>query len=377
MGGSLDGPYFYTVSKEEVQAYERKLESAKISIKNTITDTNKKGLKGLDTLLSAFSRLSGSDFTVAGEEYLRKEMKNLDYKLKDVEDLAGDERAYQDTTGTYDLGIFISAAINNVVKPGEKVYIKSPRPIDNLFYGLRNAEGHVNAAGRSLGEGIVNSKIFAKTAGYEAGREMINSEMHIYKAVFRLGFDSIGSKIYVYDAGDFLGQGAKGCKIFAKKAGTGAGNSIKNSKLYIDKAGKWLADYAKNSEIHFGEAGEEALKEIKNCNVYGKKAGADFGKYAFKSKIYVDELGNNVGMGMEHPELHFKKLNGKLGWWYSEDALSHNKVYKGKLPYILPNIKHGLEFMGYKTKELLEKLNLEPRVNWAQFLFYLGPANKK
>ena len=372
MGGSLDGPYFYTVSKEEVQAYERKLESAKISIKNTITDTNKKGLKGLDTLLSAFSRLSGSDFTVAGEEYLRKEMKNLDYKLKDVEDLAGDERAYQDTTRTYDLGIFISAAINNVIKPGEKVYINSPRPIDNLFYGLRNAEGHVNTAGDNLGEGIVNSKIFAKTAGYEAGKEMINSEMHIYKAGSGLGSDSIGSTIYVHDAGGFLGQGVKGCKIFAKKAGIGAGNSIKDSKLYTDKAGDWLADYSENSEIHFGEAGDESAKEIRNCNVYGKKAGYNFGEDAYKSKIYVDELGNNAGLGMKYSELHFKKLNGKLGWWYTDLALSHNKVYKGNLLYILPNIKHGLEFTGYKTKELLEKLKPKPKVNWAELLFYLG-----
>ena len=372
MGGSVEGPNFCTVSQEEVQAYERKVEGYKSHIKNTIQFTNKKGLKGLDALLYAFSKLSGTDFTIVGEEYLHGEMKGLDYKLKDVEDLAGDERVYNNIDKTDGFGIFISAAINNVIKPGEKVYINSPRPIDKLFYGLRNAEGHVNTAGDNLGEGIVNSKIFAKTAGYEAGREMVNSEMHIYKAVFRLGFDSIGSKIYVYDAGDFLGQGAKSCKIFAKKAGTGAGNSIKNSKLYVDKAGKWLADYAKNSEIHFGEAGEEALNEIKNCNVYGKKAEADLGKYAFKSKIYVDELGNNAGMGMEHSEIHFKKLNGKLGWWYTDLALSHNKVYKGKLPYILPNIKHGLEFTGYKTKELLEKLKPEPEVNWAELLFYLG-----
>ncbi len=66
------------------------------------------------------------------------------------------------------------------------------------------------------------------------------------------------------------------------------------------------------------------------------------------------------------------KINGKLGWWYSEDALSHNKVYKGNLLYILPNIKHGLEFTGYETIELLKKLKPKPKVNWAELLFYLG-----
>ncbi len=356
MGGSVEGPNFCTVSQEEVQAYERKVEGYKSHIKNTIQFTNKKGLKGLDALLYAFSKLSGTDFTIVGEEYLHGEMKGLDYKLKDVEDLAGDERVYNNIDKTDGFGIFISAAINNVIKPGEKVYINSPRPIDKLFYGLKNAEGHVNVAGNNLGERIVNSKIFAKTAGYEAGKEMIKSEMHIYKAGEGLGRDSVGSTIYVHDVGDFLGQDADHSIIFAKKAGIGAGNSIKDSKLYVDKTEKWLADYAENSEIHFGEAGDESAKEIRNCNIYGKKAGYNFGEDAYKSKIYVDELGNNAGLGMEYSELHFKKLNGKLGWWYIDLALPHNKVYKGESRYILPNIKHGLEFTGYATKELLKKL---------------------
>ena len=74
--------------------HERKVEGYKSHIKNTIQFTNKKGLKGLDALLYAFSKLSGTDFTAVGEEYLHGEMKGLDYKLKDVEDLAGDERVY-------------------------------------------------------------------------------------------------------------------------------------------------------------------------------------------------------------------------------------------------------------------------------------------
>ena len=372
MGGSEDGPYFYPVSQEEVQAYERVVEGYKSHIKNTIQFTNKKGLKGLDALLYAFSKLSGTDFTAVGEEYLHGEMKGLDYKLKDVEDLAGDERVYNNIDKTDGLGIFISAAINNVIKPREKVYINSPRPIDKLLYGLRDAEGHVNVAGNNLGEGIVNSKIFAKTAGYEAGKEMIKSEMHIYKADEGLGRDSVGSTIYVHDAGDFLGQGADHSTIFAKKAGLGAGNSMKKSKLYVDKAEEWLADYAENSEIHFGEADEKALKQIRNCKVYGKKAGDDFGEDAFRSKIYVDELGNNACDGMQDSELHFKQLNGKLGWWYIDLALPHNKVYKGESRYILPNIKHSLEFTGYETIELLKKLKPKRKDNWAEFLFYLG-----
>ncbi len=366
-------------------AYERELDSTKIAIKNIINDTNKKGLKGLDALLSTFSRISGTGFNIVGEEYLREEMKGLDYKLKAVEDLASDQRVYKNIDKTKELGIFISAAINNVVKPGEKIYINSPKPIDYLFLRLKDAEGHVNIAGSELGSeaenskiyaekagnfagtemrgcefhvniagdylgsGTINSKIFTKTAGYKTGRGMIGSEMHIYKAGEDLGINAIGSKIYVYEAGNFLGQNTKGCKIFAKKAG------------------KWLANYAKNGEIHFGEAGEESLRNINHCNVYGKKAGDNFGEDAYKSKIYVDELGNNACYRMQDSELHFKKINGKLGRWYDNKALSHNKVYKGESRYILPNVKHGLEFtklVGYTLILLPVALPVAAYVRW-------------
>lgn len=76
----------------------------------------------------------------------------MDYKLKDVEDVAKDKRLYNGIKETSALGIVLSAAINNVIKPGEKVHIKSIKPIDNLFYNLSNAEGYVNIAGYGLGK---------------------------------------------------------------------------------------------------------------------------------------------------------------------------------------------------------------------------------
>ena len=66
---------------------------------------------------------------------------------------------------------------------------------------------------------------------------------------------------------------------------------------------------------------------------------------------------------MKYSELHFKKLNGKLGWWYTDLALSHNKVYKGESRYILPNIKHGLEFTGYETIELIKESDQKQLLN--------------
>ena len=278
-------------SEEDIE-----FKNAKNYVKGSINDANKKGLNGLDALLTVISDLSKSILSIyAGEEYIREEMKNLNYKLKDVEDVAKDKSLYNCINKPGALGVSISAAINNVIKPGEKIYIDSPKPIDNLFYNLKDAEGHVNVAGDYLGKNAINST------------------------------------------------------IYAKKTGNNAGNGAYHSMLYIDKAGNMFAYSAKRSEIHFGEVGDGAAKYMSGCNVYGRKAGKDFGENAFKSNMYVDELGNNPGLGMQYSELHFKKLDGKLGSW-DVDVKANNKVYKNGLPYILPNIKHAAKVMTYWTK---------------------------
>ncbi|MCW1294500.1 MAG: hypothetical protein QXD02_01605 [Candidatus Parvarchaeum sp.] len=378
MGASLDD---YTISREEELAQERKLADSKNYIKDTAEDINKKGMKGLEALLSVFSDLSKSNAPmIAGEEYLRGEMKNLDYKLKDVEDVVRDERLYKGIETTESLGIAISAAINNVIKPGEKVHIKSPKPIDNLFYNLKDAEGHVDIAGDYLGKHAVNSKIFAKNAGHSAGEEVVNSELHIYEVSNALGENSKNSKIYVNKARDWLGNNSKGNLIFARETGNYTGSRIEDTKLYVDKAGDDFACYAINSEIHFNEVGDGAAERISHCNVYGRKAGKEFGVEAGSSKMYVDELGDNACQWMENSKLYFKKLDGKLGSWYI-DVNVHNKVYKNGSRYILPNIKHEAEVMNYKIKDYLKRIKdrfePEPEPSWALLLFYLGGNSKK
>jgi hypothetical protein len=378
MGASLGD---YTISREEELARKRELAGAKTYVKRTIENANEKKLRGLDALLLVISNLSKSDAPIiAGEGYVRGEMKNLDYKLKDVEDAANNEKIYDGINETSALGISLSAAINNVIKPREKVHIKSPKPIDNLFYNLKDAEGHVDIAGDYLGENAVNSKIFAKNAGRSAGEKVVNSELHVYKAGNALGDESKNSKIYVNKAKDWLGNNSKGNLIFAREAGYGAGIRIEDTKLYVDKAGDGFACYAINSEIHFNEVGDGAAERISHCNIYGRKAGKEFGVEAGSSKMYVDELGGNACQWMENSKLYFKKLDGKLGSWYI-DVNVHNKVYKNGSRYILPNIKHEAEVMNYKIKDYLKKIKdrfePEPEPSWALLLFYLGGNWKK
>ena len=325
--------------------------------------------KGLEALLSGFSDFAGPDFDAYFDyEDLCKEMKKLDYTLKDVEDFASNPKVYvnyEKMKPSDRLGMFISAAINNVIKDGEKVHINSPRPINHLFYKLTNAEGHVNIAGSYLGADALQSKIYAKKAGESAGRDMTDSEMHVYEAGDLLGYYSMGSKIFAKQAGKDLGRNSKRNEIHVGEAGGYAANSIKDSKIYIGKAGNYCAIYAERSEIHVGEAGNGAGEKMRDCNFYGRKAGDDFACEAFKSKTYVDEVGDDAGKWMSFSELHVNKL-GKIGDWPVEHN-PHNKVYFGKIPYILPNIKNEVNRIAYKTEQAWKRLTY--RSSYAVVLF--------
>ena len=261
-------------------------------------------------------------------------------------------------------GALLSAAINNVIKPGEKVYIKSPKPIDNLFYNLKDAEAHVDIAGDYLGENAVNSRIFAREVGDYAGYKMKNSEINISgMAGSDLGRESRNSKINVYEAGNYLGISSTESKIMAKKAGNYAGLRIGASTLIIDEARDNFAQFARDSEIHFNEVGYHAAYEISRCSVYGKKAGEGFGAGAFKSKMYIDELGDNPFYEARESEINFKKINGKLGNVYSYHEYddqpgtdipscfgpfsSNNKIYK-----------KGFAYLPYKIKAPIIKLGI-------------------
>ncbi len=356
-----------SLAAEEFLEHKRALDHAKNYVKNSVNGVNKKGLKGLEALLSVLSDLSKYAYLdKMDERYIREEMKNLDYKLKDVEDFASDERIYDNSNQTDTLGIFISAAINNVIKRGEKVHINSSKPINNLFYRLKSAEGHVNIAGDYLGKNAINSTIYAKKAGNNAGEETVNSEMHIYASGNYLGNKNFASRIYVYEAGDYLGNASFMSMIYAKKAGDNAGNGAYHSMLHIGKAGNMFAYSARGSEIHFDEVKNNAANKIKECNVHGRKAGEHFGEDASKSKMHVDKIEGETGRHMNASKLYVKRIKGKIGHWrtkYEAIYLSGcynnisaeswdlpSKVYIRGVPYVLPNILYKLNELRYKIR---------------------------
>lgn len=205
--------------------------------------------QNLETLVSEFSNIMAEEFDDGGKIYYEMApayyehiYKNIsgDYNLSDIEIFAKGTDAYEeieDVNKNSNLGLFISAAINKVIKPGERVYIDSDISIDYLLYGFKGAEAYVRRAGNLLGLGAEKSKVYADEAGFAAGESIKASEFNIGKA------------------GTFLGNGAENSSIYAKEAGDCPGFDMTNSKLFIYKliGNLPVGCFLGNNKIYLGE----------------------------------------------------------------------------------------------------------------------------
>lgn len=253
---------------EWVDAMFYGLNNSKNNIQRSFEKVNKSGSKGLEALLSSFHSLSDTESKsilrlfdqggyfeeiVPGHEalinagnrgiivnFLTEGLEKLDYTLKDVESFVQSEEVYKDDSTKF-LGIFTSAAIRAVAKPGDTVRIKSLKPIDYLFTWVKKINAYVDVAGDNLAEFAYGSKIHANVAGYYAG------------------------------------------------------HGIKKSKLYIQNAGDGLALSARDSEINFDKAGEYAINNAHNCIIKGKTAGKYLGDNMENSKLYIEKINGNLG----------------------------------------------------------------------------------
>ncbi|MCL4375946.1 hypothetical protein M1558_00425 [Candidatus Parvarchaeota archaeon] len=244
--------------------------------------------------------------------YIDKNIVSGEYTIADIENFVKDRRLYkeyaqfkpvlgfEDYQATYYhrnllLGLYLSAAINRVIKKGETVHINSKIILNSLFYRLKDAEGYVDKAGYKLGCHAENSKIYAKEAKGFAGAHMKNSELHVDRCGDKVGFLSENSKIY------------------AKEARRNAGWFVKNSELYLGKTAEMLGYSAINSKFYvksyFGHGGSEYFVTMNHAG------------HAMKnSSLYIEDLDggicypaikyNNIYIGKEFFEKH--KIRGPL-----------------------------------------------------------------
>lgn len=131
--------------------------------------------KGLESILADFYRLTGKQSEKLysnniGEvakyyEYLYQNL-NSNYSLSDIEKFSGRlelDTMLEDEENSSKIGLFISAALNKVIRNGEKVSISARKPINYLCYKLKDAEAYLDIAGDLVGCYSENSKIHIKT----------------------------------------------------------------------------------------------------------------------------------------------------------------------------------------------------------------------
>lgn len=209
-------------------------------------DVNKDGLESLLSVFSMTAKGKSQHISVGGYIPLHKQMEranqyydyvyktlDVDYTLSDIELFSKQDIKINSREKATRLGLFISAAINKVIKSGEKVNIYTKTPLNCLFYRLEDATAYTNKAGALFGAYAKRSDIRANEVGSLAGFSTEDLKLNVENAGELLSALALNCITNVGTAGDFLGLMARQCKIYADKAGYGAGVYTINSEVCV------------------------------------------------------------------------------------------------------------------------------------------------
>lgn len=226
--------------------------------------------KGLESILTDFYRLTGKQSEKlysndAGEvakyyEYLYENL-NSNYSLSDIEKFSGRielDTMLEDEENNSKIGLFISAALNKVIRNREKVSISARKPINYLCYKLKDAEAYLDIAGDLVGCYSENSKIHIKklTATNKkiinyAPSEVIPAGMGFLLLTgivlyhLSLGYGRKNTEIYL-DGTDFLKR-----DDLIYKEGEPLLNSYRNAEYKLDI--DWNLDRKKGNKVFLYE----------------------------------------------------------------------------------------------------------------------------
>ncbi len=140
----------------------------------------------------------GEDFSLQ-EAYYHEVYKLLDkrrYNLQDVKKFT----EKQDNTYT---GVFISAALNKIIKDSDTVHLDTIKPLDYLLYRFSKGKVEVDKAGHHFAAKMSGGSVYAKKAGNYAFSEMEGGYGSILVAGDWLGYGMRGGKIEVHKAGEY------------------------------------------------------------------------------------------------------------------------------------------------------------------------------
>ena len=205
--------------------------------------------KGLESILADFYRLTGKKSEKlysndAGEvakyyEYIFENL-NSNYSLPDVEKFSGRaelDAMLGDEENSSKIGLFISAALNKVIRNGEKVSISARKPINYLCYKLKGAEAYLDIAGDLIGCYSENSKIHIKTLTATDKKIIDYAPPEVIPA--GMGFQLLNGIILYHSS---LGYGRKNTEIYINEI-----NFLKRGDLSY-KDGESLLNSYRNAE---------------------------------------------------------------------------------------------------------------------------------
>ncbi|MEM5881796.1 MAG: hypothetical protein QXJ14_03705 [Candidatus Aenigmatarchaeota archaeon] len=254
---------------------------------------------GVNKLLNIFKEIEeeikNTEFIIYSSFYemVSKELNFITYSLKDIEDLCPIIKGDEDR-----IGIYISAAINKIIKDGDEVRLNfRNRRID--FIGMYLSKGKViveGDVGNNVGHGMKGGSIHIKgNARSYIGYEMEN-----------------GNIIVKGNAGDFVGSWMKGGSIHIKgNAGVGVGFGMENGNIIVKgNAGDNVGYVMIGGIINIkGNARNYVGSGMENGSIHIKgNAGSFVGFYSKGGEIRIDG--------------EYKSI-----WWECEAKIYH----KGKL----------------------------------------------
>ncbi|MEO0220173.1 MAG: hypothetical protein ABIL89_08575 [candidate division WOR-3 bacterium] len=191
----------------------------------------------VDKLLNAFEKIKDLkvDYFYSFYKISSKGLKSINYSLKDIEDLCPVIEGDEDK-----IGIYISAAINKIIKDGEEVRLNfGNKRID--FIGLYLSKGKIivgGGAGDYVGYGMKGGNINMEGgAGNFVGIWMEGGNINIEGG-----------------AGDYVGRGMKGGSIsIGGNAGKYVGGSSEGGEIWIDGDYKSIGKNCKAKIYHKGK----------------------------------------------------------------------------------------------------------------------------
>jgi len=200
-------------------------------------------VSNVDKLLNAFEKIK--DLKVDYFDFYEKaseKLNSINYSLKDIEDLCPVIEGDEDK-----IGIYISAAINKIIKDGEEV---------RLNFGNRK----INFLGMYLSRGKV---IVEGDAGYYVGYEMDGGNINVEGgASYYVGREMKGGSIYIKgNAGDDVGEEMKGGTIsIGGNAGKCVGDFSEGGEIRIEGNYKSIGENCKAKIYHKGKLIESYTK---------------------------------------------------------------------------------------------------------------------